>query len=73
MKKEEAIKMIMSKYPNHNVDEVSETNKYFLISISRNNKVENNVFKPTTFDDGLKAVDKTNGQIFTYNPILHKE
>ena len=72
MKKEEAMKLIMDKYPNHTVDKVTETGKYFLISISRKGAFENSFFKPVMFDDGLKAVDKTNGQIFTYNPILHK-
>ena len=72
MKKEEAIKIITDKYPDRNIDKVTETDKYFLISISRKGIFEDNVIKPMVCDDGLKAVDKKTKQVFTYNPILHK-
>lgn len=73
MKKEEAIALIMSKYPNHDIEKVTETNKYFLVSIFP--KIENASarIRPVLINDGLKAVDKETKEIFTYNPILHDE
>ena len=73
MTREKAIERVMNKYPNYNIDDVSETDKYFLISISRKGIFENAIIKPVMVDDGLKAIDKISGQVFTYNPILHKE
>ena len=70
MKKEEAIKIITDKYPNHIVDEINENNKYFLISII-SKKYKDFAIKPLICDDGLKAVEKNTGKVFTYNPVLH--
>lgn len=69
MRKEEAIKLIVSKYPNRTVDKVTETEKYFLISVSDKESSADDIIKPVIYDDGLKAVEKSTGKIFTYNPI----
>ena len=76
MNKDEAINIVISKYPTKVIDKVSETDNYFLISISpkRNNEGDDDsVLFPTVCDDGLKAVDKKTGKVFTYNPIRHGE
>lgn len=71
MKKEEAIELIISRYPNHYVDKITETDKYFLISIVLEKALNTGSVKPVICDDGLKAVDKKTKEIFTYNPIIH--
>lgn len=72
MKKEEAIKLVSDKYPDHKIDKVTENTKYFIISISKNKKIPDDMYVNTVeCDDGLKAVDKVTKKIFTYNPILH--
>lgn len=73
MKKEEAIQLILDKYPNHEIDKVTETKNYFLIAISPKSVKNETIIKPVSCDDGLKAVTKANGKIFTYNPIRHGE
>lgn len=69
MKKEEAMKLILEQYPNHEIDKVTETEKYFLIAISPKNAHKSGLIKPVICNDGLKAVVKADGKIFTYNPI----
>ena len=71
MNKDEAIKIVMDKYPNRTIDKVTETDNYYLISISDKEKIKNDNIKPIVCDDGLKAVNKATGSIFTYNPIKH--
>lgn len=71
MNKEKAIAIIASKYPNKDIDTVTETNKYFLISIVAKRNVQDDSIVLTSSDDGLKAVDRSTGQVFTYNPIRH--
>lgn len=72
MNKEEAIKLIMSKFPNRDIDKITETGKYFLISVMSKQKNQNGLIKTMSIDDGLKAVDKETKEVFTYNPIRHK-
>lgn len=72
MNKEESIKLIMSKFPDRDIDKITETGKYFLVSIMSKQKNQNGLIKTMSIDDGLKAVDKETKQIFTYNPIRHK-
>lgn len=71
MNKDEAIKIVLDKYQNYTVDKVTETDEYYLVSISNNEKFKNAILKPISCDDGLKAVDKKTGIVFTYNPIKH--
>ena len=77
MKQEEAIKLIMSKYPNHDVGQVTETDDYFVINIVPKNsktdtaETEYELIKPALCDNSLKAVNKETKSIFTYNPIKH--
>lgn len=71
MNRDKAVKIVMDKYPNHTIDKVTETDNYYLVSISDKETFENAIVKPVAYDDGLKAVDKKSGQIFTYNPIKH--
>lgn len=73
MKREEAMELIMKKYPNHEIDKVTETKNYFLVAISPKSVRKIDGIKPMICDDGLKAVTKTDGTIFTYNPIRHGE
>lgn len=72
MNKEEAIKLIMSKFPDRDIDKITETGKYFLVSIMSKQKNQNGLIKTMSVDDGLKAVDKETKEVFTYNPIKHK-
>lgn len=72
MNKEEAIKLIMSKFPDRDIDKITETGKYFLVSIMSKQKNQNGLIKTMSIDDGLKAVDKETKEVFTYNPIRHK-
>ena len=71
MKIEDAKKLVMSKYPNYAIDKVTETNKYFLVSIvlPKKHSPENLFLSPQ--DGCLKAVDKSTKKIFTYHPIIH--
>lgn len=71
MNKDKAVQIVMDKYPNYTVDKVTETDDYYLISISDKEKFKNTIVKPIAYDDGLKAVNKVTGSIFTYNPIKH--
>ena len=77
MQQEEAIKLVKSKYPNHNIGQVTETDEYFVINIlpkSNNTNTsgdEYDAIELLTCDDGLKAVNKETKSIFTYNPIKH--
>jgi len=71
MNKEEAVRLVMSKYPYRVVDKVTETDKYFLVSIMSKPTKQNVIIRPVAYDDGLIAVDKTTKQVFTYNPIRH--
>ena len=73
MKQNEAEQLILKKYPNHEIDKVTETKNYFLIAISPKNARRVNGIKVDSCDDGLKAVTKADGKIFTYNPIRHGE
>lgn len=72
MNKEEAIKLIMSKFPDRDIDKITETGKYFLVSVMSKQKNQNGLIKTMSVDDGLKAVDKETKQVFTYNPIRHE-
>ena len=72
MNKEEAIRLVMSKYPDRDVDKVTETDKYFVVSIMSKEAQRNVIIRPVSYDDGLIAVDKTTKQVFTYNPIRHE-
>lgn len=67
MKQEEAIKLVRSKYPNHNIGQVTETDEYFVINILP----KNNDTDIPICDNSLKAVNKETKSIFTYNPIKH--
>lgn len=69
MTKGEAIVLIMAKYPNHIIEKITETEKYFLISIYNKKYKTEGTVRPMIMNDGLKAVDKKTKQIFTYNPI----
>ena len=69
MKKEDAIKLIHDTYPNHEIDKVTETEKYFLVAISPKIEGNSGPIKLVPCNDGLKAVVKADGKIFTYNPI----
>lgn len=77
MQQEEAIGLIKSKYPNHDIGQVTETNEYFVINIlpksnnTDNSETEYANIKPPMYDNGLKAVNKVTKSIFTYNPIIH--
>lgn len=67
MKQEEAIKLVISKYPNHDIGQVTETDDYFVINIVP----KNNDADIPICDNSLKAVNKETKSIFTYNPIIH--
>ena len=70
MKQEEAIKLVMSKYPKHDIGQVTETDDYFVINIvPKNSKTD--TINPPICDNSLKAVNKETKSIFTYNPIIH--
>lgn len=71
MNKEEAIRLVISEYPDRDIDKVSETDKYFLISVIPKRKKQNSIIRPILVDDGLIAVNKVTKQVFTYNPIRH--
>lgn len=68
MSKEEAIRLIKIAYPNKEIGNVVEKEKYFVIELLP--KMPGNGFlRPVTSDDGLKGVEKQTGKIFTYNPM----
>lgn len=69
MKKGEAVVLIMAKYPNHIIEKITETEKYFLVSIYHKKYKTQGLIRPMICDDGLKAVNKKTKEIFTYNPI----
>lgn len=71
MNKEEAVRLVISNYPNRDVDTVTETDKYFLVSIIPKQTNRDIAIRPVFYDDGLIAVDKSTKQVFTYNPIRH--
>ena len=72
MNREEATSLVVSKYPDRYVDNVTETDKYFLVSIVSNTVKQNVIIRPISCDDGLIAVDKNTKEVFTYNPIRHE-
>ena len=69
MKREEAISLINAKYPNHDIDKVTETERYFIVGIIPKSNRKSGGIKLISCEDGLKAVVKETKQIFTYNPI----
>lgn len=71
MNKEEAIKIVEAKFPDQDIDKVTETEKYFLISILPKQKNPKVLIRPVPKADGLMAVDKASKKVFTYNPIRH--
>lgn len=77
MKREEAVKLIVSKYPNHDIGQITETDEYFVINIlpkiNRTSEAETeyDAIDIPLCDNSLKAVNKATGSIFTYNPIKH--
>jgi hypothetical protein len=71
MKKENAVKIIVDKFPNHDIVKVTETKKYFLVGILPKMKKTASIIRPIPCNDGLMAVDKATGGVFTYNPIRH--
>ena len=71
MNKEEAIRLVRSAYPDKDIEKVTETGKYFLVSLLPKSSNRNDVIRLAPFDDGLKAVDKATKKVFTYNPIRH--
>lgn len=73
MTKQEAIDLIAAKYPEFDVDKVTETKRYFIISIISKSLSARQGLRLISCDDGLKAVHKQTKQIFTYNPIRHGE
>lgn len=73
MTREEAIALITAKYPNHYIDKVTETKRYFIVCIIPKNVRRPKGIKVVSCDDGLKAVVKETKQIFTYNPIRDGE
>lgn len=73
MIREEAMKLVSKEYPDMELGKVTETKKYFVIHISPKNAPKLNGVELDVCDDGLKAVDKKTGQMFTYNPMLHRE
>ena len=73
MKREEAVSLIMTKYPDHDIDKVTETERYFLISLLPKGNHRPDGIKLISCDDGLKAVVKETKQILTYNPIRDGE
>lgn len=71
MNKDEAINIVMSKYPDREIDNITETDKYFIVNTLPKQKNKNQAIRLVPLNDGLKAVDKKTKQIFTYNPIRH--
>ena len=71
MNKEEAIRLIQSAYPDKDIGKVTETERYFLVSVLPKSSNRNGVVRLTPLDDGLKAVVKDTKKVFTYNPIRH--
>lgn len=71
MNKDEAIQLVRNAYPDKDIEKVTETNKYFLVSILPRSSNRDTVVRLSLFDDGLKAVDKATKEVFTYNPIRH--
>ena len=71
MKKEDAVKIFTESFPDYDIGKITETKSYFLISVVPKNRRPSTNPRLVTFSDGLKAVDKVSGRIFTYNPIRH--
>lgn len=70
MNKEEAIQLVMNKFPDRDIGTVSENENYFLVNTLSKKKSGN--LRLPLYNDGLKAVDKKTGLVFTYNPIRHQ-
>lgn len=70
MNKEEAIKNVLAKFPDRDIGTVTENDKYFLVNTLSKNTSGN--LRLPLYSDGLKAVDKKTGLVFTYNPIRHE-
>lgn len=68
---EEAKKLVASRYTNYVINKVTETNKYFLVSIVLPKKYDSENLFLSPQDGCLKAVDKQTKKIFTYHPIIH--
>ena len=71
MLKEEAIRLVQTAYPGKDIGTVTETDKYFLVSLIPKMTNSRNVMRLNPYNDGLKAVDKATKKVFTYNPIRH--
>lgn len=72
MKKEEAIDIIKAKYPDKEIGKVTENDDYFIINIlPKNSSAGESIITLVSYDDGLRAVHKETGNVFTYNPIKH--
>lgn len=71
MNKEEAIRLVRAAYPDKDIGKVTETEKYFLVSVFPKLPNRTDVVRLTPFDDGLKAVDKATKKVLTYNPIRY--
>ena len=73
LKKEEAIEIVKNKFPDRDVDKVTETTNYFLVSIIPKRTNPDAIPMRFLLDDGLLAVDKNTKKVFTYNPLRHGE
>ena len=71
MRREEAVVLVLSNYPEYTIGKVTETDEYFLVSIFPRQSIPSDCIRPVLCDDGLKAVNKKSKEVFTYNPILH--
>ncbi len=71
MTENEAVRLVQNKFPNRIIVQVTEANKYFLLdTVDRKNVRDDGSVIPA-MDDGLKAINKTTREIFTYNPMIH--
>lgn len=71
MTNKEAIDLVLKDNPDMDVDKVTETTNYFIVSIFPKNMRRKDGIDLEICDDGLKAVDKKTKKIFTYNPMVH--
>ena len=69
---EEAKKIFSENCPNSQIGRIKETDRYFIFEEVPIDDLPEGCIRVTMFNDGLKAVDKETGQIFTYNPIRHR-
>ena len=63
----EAMRLVSNEFPNRIIDNVTETENYFLVNTIK--KKDQGLV--VALDDGLKAVSKHDKKIFTYNPLKH--